>query len=292
MAPASYRMGLVTGGFLTALAILAAAAVSRDGGGMGPAPDQSAPAPGADDLAMVQTVLAEARGTSPLLCEMAAGAMRGNFWWRNREPVDDDVRDVLRWVRRDPTDLAVVPVLAQAMSDRDPCVARTGARLLGRMEHDRANDRLLAALRDTSSQVREMAALGLGVAEPDGALAPLIEVLSGDPGPRVRVMAAWALGELENPEAIESRSRALTDGPPPLRRAAASALGEIEQPGAVPALVRALTDHDAAVRAPAAWALGEIEDHAAVEALSRVLLTDQAPDVRVAAARALGEIED
>ena len=93
MAPASYRMGLVTGGFLTALAILAAAAVSREGGAMGPAPDQSAPAPapapGADDLAMVQTVLAEARGTSPLLCEMAASAMRGNFWWQNgyRTPI-------------------------------------------------------------------------------------------------------------------------------------------------------------------------------------------------------------
>ncbi len=293
MAPASYRMGLVTGGFLTALAILAAAAaVPLDGGGAGPASDQSAPTPGADDLAMVQTVLAEARGTSLLLCEMAAGAMRGNFWWRNREPVDDDVRDVLQWVRRDPTDLAVVPVLAQAMSDLDPCVARTGARLLGRMEHDRANDRLLAALRDTSSQVREMAALGLGVAEPDGALAPLIAVLSGDPGPRVRVMAAWALGELENPDAIESLSRALADGPQPLRRAAASALGEIEKPGAVPALIRALNDPDAAVRAQAAWALGEIEDHAAVEGLSRALLTDEASEVRVAAARALGEIEE
>ncbi len=290
MPPASYRMGLVTGGFLTALAILAMAALPRGTGGAGPPVSQERP--DTDDLAMVQTVLAEARGASPLMCEMAAGTMRGNFWWHNREPVADDVRDVLQWVRRDPTDLAVVPVLAEAMSDPDPCVARTGARLLGRMEHDRANDRLLLALRDTAAQVREMAALGLGVAEPDAALAPLIEVLSGDPGPRVRVMAAWALGELENQEAIESLALALSNGPAPLRRAAASALGEIERPEAVPVLIRALDDPDAGVRTQAAWALGEIEDYAAVDALSRTLLTDQASEVRVAAARALGAIEE
>jgi HEAT repeat protein len=105
-------------------------------------------------------------------------------------------------------------------------------------------------------------------------------------------MAAWALGELENPEAIEPLSRALTDGPPPLRRAAASALGEIEHTDAVPVLIRAVSDPDAIVRTHAAWSLGEIEDHAAVEALSRALLTDQVPEVRVAAARALGAIEE
>jgi HEAT repeat protein len=288
--PTSYRMGLVTGGFLTALAILAMAALPGAIGDTRP-PGSQVPQR-TNDLAMVQTVLAEARGASPLMCEMAAGAMRGNFWWSNREPVDDDVRDVLKWVRRDPSDLAVVPVLAEAMSDSDPCVARTGSRLLGRMEHVQANDRLLVALRDTSAQVREMAALGLGVAEPDAALAPLIGVLSGDPGPRVRVMAAWALGELENQEAIESLSMALKDGPVPLRRAAASALGEIERPEAVPALIQALDDSDATVRTQAAWALGEIEDHSAVDALSRTLLTDQAAVVRVAAARALGTIEE
>jgi len=288
--PASYRMGLVTGGFLTALAVLAAAALPRDSGDNWSLGSQVPP--GTDDLAMVQTVLAEARGASLLMCEMAAGTLRGNFWWRNREPVDEDVRNMLQWVRRDPSDVAVVPVLVAAMSDMDPCVARTGARLLGRMEHERATEGLLVALRDTSAQVREMAALGLGVAEPEAAIEPLIEVLSGDPGPRVRVMAAWALGELENPEAIESLSRALTDGPPPLRRAAASALGEVEHADAVPALVRALNDPDSVVRTQAAWALGEIEDHAAVEALSRALLSDVASEVRVAAARALGAIEE
>jgi hypothetical protein len=283
-------MGLVTGGFLTALAILAAAATPRDNHTSVPVPDQVAP--GADDLAMVQTVLVEARGASLMMCEMAAGTMRGNSWWRNREPVDDDVRDVLQWVRRDPTDPAVIPVLAGAMADPDRCVARTAARFLGRMEQDQAHDRLLVALRDTSPPVREMAAMGLGVAEPQAALVPLTEALSDDVEPRVRVMAAWALGELENPEAIEPLSRALTDGPPPLRRVAASALGEIEHTDAVPALIRAVSDPDAIVRAQAAWALGEIEDHAAVEALSRVLLTDQVSEVRVAAARALGAIEE
>jgi HEAT repeat protein len=292
MAPGSYRMGLVTGGFLTALAMLAAAAMPRDNPTTVSVPVLDQVAPGTDDLAMIQTVLAEARGASLMMCEMAAGTMRGNIWWRNREPVDDDVRDMLQWVRQDPTDFAVIPVLAGAMADSDRCVARTAARFLGRMEQAQANDRLLEALRDTSPQVREMAAMGLGVAEPETALAPLVSALSDDVEPRVRVMAAWALGELENPEAIEPLSRALTDGPPPLRRAAASALGEIEHTDAVPVLIRAVSDPDAIVRTHAAWSLGEIEDHAAVEALSRALLTDQVPEVRVAAARALGAIEE
>ena len=287
----SYRMGLLTGATLVALAIIAVAWIPETGH---VAPSTSVPGQliaSIDDTTMVQTVLTESRGTSLLLCEMASAQMRGNYWWRNREPVDDEVRDILRRVRHDPTDPAVVPILGDALADPDPCVARTAARLLGRTDHTLAADRLLTALTDKSAQVREMAALGLGVAEPAAALDPLIKALSDDPETRVRVMAAWALGELEDSQAVGPLSRTLADGPAHLRAASATALGEIESAQAVPALIRSLQDTDPLVRLNTAWALGEIEDVAAVEALSRTLLVDTEPEVRAAAARALGEIE-
>jgi HEAT repeat protein len=73
-----------------------------------------------------------------------------------------------------------------------------------------------------------MAAIGLGFAEDEATLPDLIEALR-DPEPEVRVAAAWALGEIESPEAI-----------PPLTEALAG-------------------DEEAGVREAAAWALGEIE---------------------------------
>ena len=129
----SYRAGLVTGVLLVGGGLVAAAWLPKAGD------DNTAvrpwqPAPSADDVTMVQTILAEARGSSLLMCEMASGIMRGNFWWRGREPVDEDVTRVLDWTRGDLTNPAVVPLLVEGMADTDPCVARTAARLLGRTE--------------------------------------------------------------------------------------------------------------------------------------------------------------
>ncbi|MGH7717746.1 MAG: HEAT repeat domain-containing protein, partial [Gemmatimonadaceae bacterium] len=73
----------------------------------------------------------------------------------------------------------------------------------------------------------EVAALGLGVAEPPSALQPLIAAL-GDAAPGVRAMAAWALGEIEDPAAIPALTNLLRDDrDPDVRKAAAWALGEI-----------------------------------------------------------------
>jgi len=284
-----YRLGLLTGASLVALAVLAAAAIPRSRPAV-PAPTTGQVAGAVDDTTLVNTLLQESRGTSLLLCEMASGQLRGNYWG-NREPVDESVRDLLRRVRHDPTDPAVVPLLTAALGDADLCVARTAARLLGRTDHPSAEARLLAALEDTSARVREMAALGLGVAEPAAALDPLIRVLGRDDDTGVRVMAAWALGELEDVRAVGPLADVLADGPAQLRATSAAALGEIEDDEAVPALVAALADDNPGVRLNAARALGEIEHPAAVEPLSQTLLRDSQPEVRRAAAQALGNIE-
>ena len=286
----SFRAGIVTGAVLVGGGLAAAAWVPK-------ADDDTAtlitrqPAASVDDVAMVQTVLAEARGSSMLMCEMASGIMRGNFWWRGREPVDEDVNRVLDWTRGDLDNPAVVPVLVSGMADGDPCVARTAARLLGRTEAPAATEALLDALEDTAATVREMGALGLGVSEPDGAFDPLVKATESDPAPAVRIMAAWALGQLEMPEAIDPLSRALASDDVELRAVSVMALGEIEHRDALPALLRALTDPAARVRTNAAWALGELEAPEAIAPLSKALLEDADPGVRRSAARALGEID-
>jgi len=57
---------------------------------------------------------------------------------------------------------------------------------------------------------------------------------------------------------------------------AAWALGEIEDPRAAPGLRHALADRDAKVRHQAVWALGQIKDGASIDALVSVIRQDEA----------------
>ena len=85
---------------------------------------------------------------------------------------------------------------------------------------------------------------------------------------RVRQMAAWALGQLEAPEAVTPLSAALRDEEQQVRIRAAWALGQIENADAVPALAAALKDGSAKVRETSAWALGQIEQGTAIDPLA------------------------
>lgn len=89
---------------------------------------------------------------------------------------------------------------------------------------------------------------------------------------RVRRRTTSALGEIESATALLHLEGALRDKAPEVRRIAAWALGEIEDPAAIDVLAGqsestdsagvvalALKDSDAGVRPMAAWALGEIE---------------------------------
>lgn len=96
-------------------------------------------------------------------------------------------------------------------------------------------------------------------------------------------MAAWALGQLEDTQAIAPLGKAMGDESPLVRRRAAWALGEIEDGAGVDVVVPALKEHDPDVRQMAAWALGQIEDSTAVRGLT-LLLKDPDTDVRVVAA--------
>lgn len=191
------------------------------------------------------------------------------------------------WVRRH---IATNPDV-QRWSETSP--AKEAAEALGDIG-EAAVPGLLQALGHTDWKTRKFAAYGLGEAEPFNdigkVIAALVERLA-DAHPEVRDRSAWALGEIEDPSAVQPLSRALRDADGRVRATAAWALGEIEDPAAVSSLVVALKDSDTRVREKAAWALGEIEDGRAVAGLSSSLVDADAA-VRRQAAWALGEIED
>lgn len=103
--------------------------------------------------------------------------------------------------------------------------------------------------------------------------------------------AASALGETNDPRAVEPLVDALKATDWVLRSAAAEALGEIKDSRAVAPLISALSDADSDVRWHAAVALARIKDNRAVEPLISAL-KDPDSNVRRNAASALGEIKD
>jgi phycocyanobilin lyase subunit alpha len=93
-----------------------------------------------------------------------------------------------------------------------------------------------------------------------------------------RYYAAWYLGFLQDPKAIDGLVIALGDesdrtelGGYPLRRKAAESLGRIGDRQAVPALIQALECEDLFVRETVAWALSRIGDPSAAPALLALL---------------------
>jgi HEAT repeat protein len=113
------------------------------------------------------------------------------------------------------------------------------------------------------------------------------------PDPRVRAVAAGALGSAPADRAAEARAAlrpVLDDGRPDVRYAAALSVGELADPEAVDRLVHMLDDRDIMPRQAAAISLGKIGDPAAVEPLIRALANGP-PDVRFQAAASLVELD-
>ena len=150
---------------------------------------------------------------------------------------------------------------------------------------------LAATLTDANAEVRLAAAQALGELDDPRAIEALSQALRTDADPRVRETAAWALGEIESPTAVPALIAALrAEKVATVRDRIVRALGEIEDARAVDAIGDALRDESVAVRRTAIWALGEIESADAVPALMPFLKDDDV-EVRKQAAWALGEIE-
>ncbi|MBU1662625.1 MAG: HEAT repeat domain-containing protein [Chloroflexi bacterium] len=98
----------------------------------------------------------------------------------------------------------------------------------------------------------------------------LIEALSYEKDANVRLAAAWALGMIGDPRAVEPLIATLGDQPN-VREVAAKALGKIADPRAVEPLIAALQDENWGVQGTTAKALGEIGDTRAVKPLITAL---------------------
>lgn len=127
-------------------------------------------------------------------------------------------------------------------------------------------------------------------------LADAIALLSGEDTAQ-RYYAAWYLGYLQDPLAVEALIEALHDesdrtelGGYPLRRKAAESLGRIGDLRAVPALIEALQCEDIYVREMATWSLAELKDQRAIEPLM-FLLRSEAPQPYEALIEALGDLQ-
>lgn len=89
--------------------------------------------------------------------------------------------------------------------------------------------------------------------------APLVRLLHDARDFRVRVRAAFVLGNSGQPQSAASLEHALSDPHPAVRAAAATALGHVGTLQSIPALRRAMSDREEVVRAQAASAIAQIE---------------------------------
>lgn len=153
------------------------------------------------DPAVARRLLEAIRGSDPVVCELAARAVRSRhgYWGHTPHPAAVDDPEVLETV-----EFAVgsegegtEEALAAALSDPDACVRRIAAMRLGRVGTDAAGARLTETLESGSAAAREAAAIGLGISDDARALPALTRRLSEDESARVRRAAAWALGKID-----------------------------------------------------------------------------------------------
>ena len=188
---------------------------------------------------------------------------------------------------------AVGPLLKVLRESKRPVARHYAARALGYIDDPRAQEAVMAALKDPAWEVRAGAIDGIA----DGLLCQdktpysvRAEAVAGilaaahDKFPVVREAAAWALIEEEGPGVRDALLALLHDRDPIVRKAALEVTGP--RGWAAGEMVKALWDPDRAVREEAATLIKQDPMAVPTEAL-RSALKDADPFVREAAAAAL-----
>lgn len=180
------------------------------------------------------------------------------------------------------------PSVEEGLDAPDPRLRLKSLRCLSKLSGYTLRPALERGLADPSADLRR-AALELAADRREHGLAgAILELFRCDLVPRIRCLAAAALGAIGEPGACAALEEGLADNAPGVKAAAARALGQINAPRSVPALFKALADNPWA-----AVALGRAGDPRSRLPLLAILREARSPEkLRCEAAEALGNLAD
>ncbi len=182
-------------------------------------------------------------------------------------------RDAIIYCCRQPTE-SLIELIADL--EKDDVTAYKATLKLGYVGDPRAVEPLILALRRTSPEVREGAAIALGQIGDPRAIEPLIAILPdfGDDEYRPGECARGALVEIGE-SAVAPIIQALQHPDAGVRFEAVGILGALQGVQAIDLILAALRDSDPGVRVSAAQTLGMLGDLRAVPELERVVRKDR-----------------
>jgi HEAT repeat protein len=180
-----------------------------------------------------------------------------------------------------------VPVLTDALADRNEEVRAAAMRSLGRLGDPTVAQTLAESL---VAQRVPRGIAGSALLQMGRDAVPELRRIAGHEDPGVRAVAVTVLGLVGDSGDEDVAVKAIGDPSPEVRAAAAKALGRIGAMEADAALESALDDPEHFVRAKAAEALGAIDAIDALPRLLEIARTDRFKPAR-AAARAIAAID-
>jgi HEAT repeat protein len=244
----------------------------------------------------VMDLLAVARDLPPVVCGLTAQAASGWGWGRHYSdapspPLGEATATRVAFFPRGALLLSEISILLDSLTTSNECVRELSVRLLGGVEAELVQDRLLTRFRSGGGETREAVALILGLVRSRAAVAPLVSA-TRDEDTGVRANSLWALGRIGDDAARAAARAGLNDSEGIVRGAAAGAVGHLQDVDAAQELLRVLrNDSDARVRRAAAWALVQIKaSRAGADGLIAALRGDRDAEVREMAAWGLGSL--
>ncbi|HHT9133651.1 MAG TPA: HEAT repeat domain-containing protein [Candidatus Avalokitesvara rifleensis] len=208
-------------------------------------------------------------------------------WWAvNRHKTREE------WLRDIVTKLGVTNKQLQEKNESvEKELAEKSLALLKKAVDNKDQKALVEALRSQYPEVRVAAAKALAQTDNPETVSALATALRNDREKDVRVAAAQSLGELGDESAAESLLRALNDENVSVRESAARALANFKGEDVVKSLTGLLNENTTPVAIAAAESLGQVGSAKAVEPLLE-LLNNKNAKVREVVAIALGKIKD
>ena len=191
---------------------------------------------------------------------------------------DRGTRERAAWLLSLLQDARAVPVLMEALADREFDLRELAAWALGHLQKKRVAPALIRLFRNPAEDpaVRVAVAHAFAVLGSRRPLRSLVVAMHTDPHPLVREAAAYGLAFLGDQRVFDPLVRVLTipGEVPAVRAQAAEGLAYLGDARAVPPLLAALEDPAPEVRFWAAFALGHVGDAGVLPALDRLAAED------------------